>query len=64
MARDLAQEISSAFAGAPVDAARLAALPLLDAVVRESMRIMPPVPFQRRRAAEATTLGRYDVIIE
>jgi len=47
-----------------VDAARLAALPLLDAVVRESMRIMPPVPFQRRRAAEATTLGRYDVIIE
>ena len=61
VARDLAQEISSAFAGAPVDAARLAALPLLDAVVRESMRIMPPVPFQRRRAAEATTLGRYDV---
>jgi cytochrome P450 len=61
VACDLPQEISSAFAGAPVDAARLAALPLLDAVVRESMRILPPVPFQRRRAAEATTLGRYDV---
>jgi cytochrome P450 len=41
----------------PVSADGLAPLSLLDRVVRESMRLLPPVPTQYRVAVEDTTLG-------
>lgn len=61
VARDLADEISGALAGAPPTLSRVAGLPLLDAVVKESMRILPPVPSLARVASRSTRLGRYDV---
>lgn len=37
------------------------ALPLLDAVLKETMRILPPAPLQMRVAEQDTTLGGYTV---
>jgi cytochrome P450 len=61
VARDLVDEISGALAGAPPTLSRVAHLPLLDAVVKESMRILPPVPNLARVASQSTSLGGYDV---
>jgi cytochrome P450 len=60
-ARNLVDEISGALAGEPATPARVSNLPLLDAVVKESMRVLPAVPYQVRLAAEPTGLGGYDV---
>jgi cytochrome P450 len=61
VARDLADEISGALVGGPPTLSRVAALPLLDAVVKESMRILPPVPSLARVASQSTRLGGYEV---
>lgn len=53
----LAAEIDAAFDGVPPTASGLAALPLLDGVTREAMRLMPPVPLQFRKSLARTTLG-------
>jgi cytochrome P450 len=57
VANDLADEISSALGGGPPSLAKVTALPLLDGVIREAMRILPPVPYQTRIASRATQLG-------
>jgi cytochrome P450 len=57
----LADEVYVALAGGSPTLARVANLPLLDAVVRESMRVLPPVPFQTRFASQATQLGSLEV---
>ena len=57
----LATEIDDAFGGDLPTAARLAALPLLDGVTREAMRLMPPVPLQFRKSLAPTTLGGCDI---
>ena len=61
VARDLADEIAGALKGAPPTLSRVKDLPLLDAVFRESTRILPPVPAQSRIASQDTQLGRYEV---
>jgi cytochrome P450 len=56
IARALHDEIRGALAGRPASLEAIAALPLLDAVVKESLRMMPPVPVQQRVALADTTL--------
>jgi cytochrome P450 len=57
----LADEIRGALRGSPPTIDRLDALPLLDGVVKEGLRIFPPVPLQSRKSTVATNLGGIDV---
>jgi cytochrome P450 len=57
--RDLEDEIDATLRGAPPSVDDLARLPLLDAVVKESMRVLPPVPIHPRVVAEDHVLGGY-----
>lgn len=61
IARDLHREIQQHFVGGEADYEQLMQLPLLDAVIRESMRILPPVPQQFRVAQHDTRIGGIDV---
>ena len=60
-ARRLADEITAAAHGSDLAFSKIGALPYLDAVVRESMRVLPPVPFQTRIAAADTSLDGHFV---
>jgi cytochrome P450 len=57
VAEDLAAELGAALRGGPVGLDALERLPLLDAVLRESMRIFPPVPYAIRLVRGAGALG-------
>ena len=57
VARALCDELRDSRAGAPLTFEQIVQLPLLDAVVKESMRILPPVPQQFRVAQCDTTLA-------
>jgi len=54
--RDLDDELAT-LRGGPPAVEDLARLPLLDAVVKESMRLLPPVPIHPRVVAEDSELG-------
>ncbi len=54
---DLHAELRAVLDGQPPSAEQLDRLPLLDAVIKESMRVLPPVPFLVRKAAQPTMLG-------
>ncbi len=56
VARALLDELDAALQGSPLDGA-WERLPYLDAVIRESLRILPPVPYTLRRAAGDSDLG-------
>ncbi len=61
-ARALAAEISTASSPARTPTlARVAELPLLNAVIRESMRLLPPVPYQIRTALLPSRLGTAEI---
>jgi cytochrome P450 len=57
IAADLGDEIDGALAGGGPAMKKLATLPLLDDVIKESMRLFPPVPLQFRRSLVETELG-------
>jgi cytochrome P450 len=57
VARDLEDELDGVLRGAPPSVEALGKLPLLDAVVKESMRVLPPVPMHPRIVAEDSELG-------
>ena len=57
IARDLYEELQ--VSGGLPSHQQLTQLPLLDAIVKESMRILPPVPQQFRVAQHDTTLNGY-----
>lgn len=59
IARDLYEEIKAAGNGSIPSLQQLIQLPLLDAVIKESLRILPPVPQQVRVAERDTTLGNH-----
>ena len=60
VARDLCDELDGVFGGAPPTADTLARAPLLEAVVKESLRILPPVPYTIRVARRRETpIGPY-----
>jgi cytochrome P450 len=57
VARELADELHDRLGGEPPALETLAKLPRLDAVIKESMRLVPPVPMQMRVAQDETTLS-------
>ena len=57
VASDLVDELTSVLHGDAPTVEQLAKLPLLDAVVKESMRILPPVPMHPRIVREDTELA-------
>lgn len=57
VARALCEELQDTLAGAAPTLEKVAALPLLDAVIKESMRLLPPVPLLLRAAERETSLG-------
>ncbi|MEP7287522.1 MAG: cytochrome P450 [Chloroflexota bacterium] len=59
IAAALQDELSSVLNGAAPTVEQLASLPLLERVVKESMRVLPPVPLNHRIIAEPTELGGY-----
>lgn len=61
VAADLLDELNGELGGAAPTVEQLGRLPLLDRVVKESMRVLPPVVWNARVAAEASELGGYHV---
>jgi cytochrome P450 len=61
VARDLLDELQDNRAGSPLPFEKLVQLSLLDAIVKESMRILPPVPQQFRVAERDTTLAGHAI---
>lgn len=57
--RDLVDELDGVLGGLAPDAEKLTALPLLDRVVRESLRLLPPVMWWGKTAAGDVDLGPY-----
>ena len=53
----LVAEIDGALGGRPATMDRIGTLPLLDATIKEAMRLFPPVPLMMRKATRATMLG-------
>jgi cytochrome P450 len=64
VAADLFDELNRELAGAPPTVAQLDRLPLLEAVVKESMRILPTVPYTIRAVTQPTELGGVPLAIE
>lgn len=61
IAANLRDEITQNSGDGPADFAALNDLPLLDRVVKESMRVLPPVPNQYRVALEDTALSDVEI---
>jgi cytochrome P450 len=59
--RLLRQEIARVTAGAPVSAEHIDKLVLTQQVIKESMRLYPPVPFTSRQAIADLTLGSHAI---
>jgi cytochrome P450 len=59
VAADLLDELDDRLHGEAPTLEQLGQLPLLERVVKESLRILPPVPFAGRVAAVPTQLGPY-----
>ncbi len=58
---DVQAELHHVLEGRPPTAEQLEKLTLLDAVVKESMRVLPPVPFLVRKVVWPTTLGGFSL---
>jgi cytochrome P450 len=55
--QSVTEEVIGALAGELPTMDRVGGLPLFDAVIKEGMRLLPPVPLVIRRATRQTTLG-------
>ncbi|MBD2259352.1 cytochrome P450 [Pseudanabaena sp. FACHB-2040] len=58
---DLLDELDAVLHGEPPTIEQLSQLPLLENVIKESMRILPPVPWNGRVTAKPTELGGYEL---
>jgi cytochrome P450 len=61
VAADLLDELESVLQGAPLTVEKLQQLPLLERVVKESLRVLPPVPWNARVTSQPTSLGGYEL---
>ncbi|HEU5099971.1 MAG TPA: cytochrome P450 [Roseiflexaceae bacterium] len=61
VAADLWDELTGVLGGAPPTVEQLTQLPLLERVIKESMRLIPPAPFTWRYAAHPTQIGGYPI---
>jgi cytochrome P450 len=61
VAAALHEELSAELRGDAPDVEQLGRLPLLDGVVKESLRLLPSVPFNHRIAAVDTELGGHGI---
>ena len=59
IAADLLDELQSVLQGEAPTAAQLMQLPLLERVIKESMRVLSPVPWNGRVTSQETELGGY-----
>jgi cytochrome P450 len=59
VAADLVDELDGVLQGEAPTVAQLAQLPLLDRVIKESMRVLSPVPWNGRVTSQVTELGGY-----
>lgn len=57
VAEELVEELEGVLHGSPPTVDQLGKLPLLEGVVKESMRVLPPVPLHPRVVAEDTELA-------
>jgi len=57
--RDVVDELTGVLHGDPPDVRRLPDLPLLDRVIKESLRLLPPVMWWSKVAAQPVELGPY-----
>ena len=57
----LVEEVESVTAGAPITASHLERLERVQQVVKESMRLYPPVPMMSRQAVADTTIGAHAI---
>ena len=57
----LEEEIAGVTGGAPVEGAHIERLALVQQVLKESMRLYPPVPMMARQCVAATRLGGIDI---
>jgi cytochrome P450 len=58
---DLHAELTDALGDGPPDAEKIETLPLLDAAIKESMRVLPPVPYLLRKPILPTSLGGFEL---
>lgn len=56
---DLCDELAGVLQGAPPTVEQLGQLPLLENVIKESMRLLTPVPWNARVTSQPTELGGY-----
>lgn len=61
---DLLDELDSVLHGEPPSLEQLQQLPLLESVIKESMRVLPPVPWNGRVTAKDTELGGYTLPVD
>ena len=61
VAADLLDELQSVLKGDAPTVEQLQQLPLLERVIKESMRVLPPVPWNGRVTSQATELGGYEL---
>jgi len=59
MAADLLMELDDLVHGTPPTLAEMSGVPLLEATIKETLRLMPPAPFSIRVAVQDTELGGY-----
>jgi len=59
VSRDLVDELTGKLAGEPPSLEKVAELPFLEAVIKESMRVLPPVPIQIRETRQETSLAGF-----
>ncbi len=61
IAQDVVDELQSVLKGEAPTVEQLQKLPLLERVIKESMRLLPPVPWNGRVTSQPTQLGGYDL---
>ena len=61
IAADLVEEINGKLRGAEPDAQLLREMPLLDSIVNESLRLLPPAPWTARESVAPSTLLDYEI---